>query len=476
MLTVGYCRVSTEEQAEEGYSIEGQAQKLRSYAELRDLGTVMIVEDPGKSGKNLDRPGLQRVLAAIEQGHVSNVMVWRLDRLSRNLGDLILLAELCISHDVGLHSVTENLDLSTATGRMYFNIIGTFAQFYREQLAENVRMGMQQAVREGKWVNRPKTGYDLVNGELIPNSDAPRIREIFRLRAQGRSHREISEHTGIKHGTVKVILPSRVYLGEVLLNGEWFPGRHQAIITEADYDGAHRGFTPGKRRGRDLLSGHVRCGVCQRAMSISQNGQGNRHYKCAHRGAGCAVPRRSNNGLLRAALLGLELLASDETLQQTIRRQLEGARRTTRQGRRRARRNVADGLAALAERRRKLLELHYEDRISGELFAAEEAALTRQIEALRAEAQTEQEEAVARDDIAHRFEEVLAVLGDLDLANLWGAASEHERRVLIDELLDRIIVYPDHLEVVVHGAPRINVLLSEVGLTESQNKRVGGGT
>ena len=90
--------------------------------------------------------------------------------MSRNLGDLILLADLVGKHDVGLHSVTENLDLSTATGRMFFNIIGTFAQFYREQLGENVRMGMQQAVREGKWINRPKTGYDLIDGELVPSA------------------------------------------------------------------------------------------------------------------------------------------------------------------------------------------------------------------------------------------------------------------------------------------------------------------
>src|SRR3954471_12897451 len=124
MLTIGYCRVSTEEQAAEGFSIEGQGEKLRMYAELRGLGSVTIVEDPGKSGKNLDRPGLQRILAAIDQGHVADVMVWRLDRLSRNLGDLIVLAELCLKRNVGLHSVTENLDLSTATGRMYFNIIG----------------------------------------------------------------------------------------------------------------------------------------------------------------------------------------------------------------------------------------------------------------------------------------------------------------------------------------------------------------
>jgi site-specific DNA recombinase len=93
MLTLAYCRVSTEEQADEGFSIEGQADKLRAYAAFRDLGEVLVIVDPGLSGKNLKRPGLQQVMAAVEAGHVSNILIWRLDRLSRSLGDLVFLAE-----------------------------------------------------------------------------------------------------------------------------------------------------------------------------------------------------------------------------------------------------------------------------------------------------------------------------------------------------------------------------------------------
>ena len=157
MLTVAYCRVSTEEQAAKGFSIEGQGEKLGAYANLHDLGAVTVIEGPGWSGKNMDRPGLQQLLTMVDQGHVSNVLVWRLDRLSRNLGDLILLADQFGNANVGLHSFCERIDLSSATGRMFYNVLGAFAQFYREQLAENVRMGMAQGAREGKWMNRPKT-------------------------------------------------------------------------------------------------------------------------------------------------------------------------------------------------------------------------------------------------------------------------------------------------------------------------------
>jgi hypothetical protein len=84
---------------------------------------------------------------------------------------------------------------------MVYNILGTFAQVYREQLAENVRMGMAQGVREGKWINRPKKGYDLVAGELIPNGDALTIHRIFELRTDGASYHEIERQTGVKYST-----------------------------------------------------------------------------------------------------------------------------------------------------------------------------------------------------------------------------------------------------------------------------------
>ncbi len=175
VLTLAYCRVSTEEQAEEGYSIEGQSDKLRAYSLARDLGEVVVIADPGLSGKDMKRPGLQELLAAVEARHVSHVLVWRLDRLSRNLGDLILLADRFGELGVALHSISENLDLSSASGRMFYNVLGTFAQYFREQLSENVRMGNERAAKDGKWLNRPKTGYDLVGGKLIPNCDEIRV-------------------------------------------------------------------------------------------------------------------------------------------------------------------------------------------------------------------------------------------------------------------------------------------------------------
>jgi len=456
VLTVAYCRVSTEEQATEGFSIDGQAEKLRAYASLNDLGEVTVISDPGRSGKDMERAGLQQLLAMVEAGHVSHVLLWRLDRLSRNLGDLIELADSFGRAGVALHSFTEKIDLSSATGRMFYNILGSFAQFYREQLAENVRMGMQQAAREGRWLNRPKTGYDLVNGVLVPNGDAERVREIFKLRAAGVSYQAIEDRTGIRYSTVCSIVDSRIYLGEVLLNGQWFAGKHEPLITSGEFEAAHLGHVPGRRRGRDLLSGRVFCGLCGKRMAVEQNGEGRVMYRCRHRGKGCDQPRRTNKGLHLAARLGLRLLAQDPELQAA----------------------PAERLAALSERRRKLLELYYSDRISAEGFAEAEARLASDIESARAAAGEDRERSSEREQLLARFEEVAALLQDLDLDTAWDEATDPERRVLVEELVEKVAVFPDHLEVTIAGAPRLNVGLAEVGLggKQSENVGVGGGT
>lgn len=475
LVFAAYCRVSTDEQAAEGFSIEGQADKLRSYSALRDLGEVTVVSDPGLSGKDTNRPGLQQLLAAVRAGHVSHVLIWRLDRLSRSLQDLILLADLLGEHGVALHSLQENLDLSSASGRMLYNILGTFAQFFREQLAENVKMGNDRAVKEGKWINRPKTGYDLIGGELVPNDDALRVREIFRLRAEGNSYREIEEATGIKYSTVGAILRSRIYLGEVLHNGDWSRGRHEPIVSEDVWRAANRGFVPGHPRGKDILSGRVRCGLCERRMAIDRNGQGRFLYRCRHRGQGCGQPARTNTGLLLAAVLGLKLLGGDERLQAAIRRHLAaGGRPEPARARRHPRTGPAETLGAVSAKRRKLLDLYYQDGISAELFAEEEARLCASIEAARNEASEEEAQGRMQSDLEMRFEQVAAILRDLDVEAVWKAAEDHERRVLIEELVEWVSVFPDHLEVTVSGAPPLHVLYGEVGLKESGFVGVGG--
>jgi len=356
---------------------------------------------------------------------------------------------------VALHSVSESLDLSSASGRMFYNILGSFAQFYREQIAENVKMGSDRAVKEGKWINRPKTGYDLVDGELVPNGDAARIVEVFRLRAKRMSYRTISERTGINYSTVMTILKSRIYFGEVLHNGEWFPGRHQAIITQEEWHAAQRSVAMGVQPASDFLSGRVRCGLCERRMAVAQNGKGSKFYLCRHRGQGCGQPARSTRGLARAAVLGMSIVGHDERLQAAIRRRLAGGSRAVPGGGHRGRRAApAKTLATLSSDREKLLALYYSGNISAEGFKEAEDRICAAIEAARQQVITKNAEERSLNELETRFEDVARVLSDLDVEVVWEAAEESERRVLVEELIESVTIYPDHLEVTVAGAPR----------------------
>jgi site-specific DNA recombinase len=475
MLTLAYCRVSTEEQAEEGFSIEGQTERLRLYAQLRGLGEVTVVTDPGKSGKNMERPGLQQVLAAVEAGHVAHVIIWRLDRLSRNLSDLILLADLLGERGVALHSVTENLDLSSAAGRMFYNILGTFAQYFREQLSENVRMGTQRAAKEGKWVNRPKTGYDLVDKRLVVNADAPRVQEVFRLRAQGESFPKIEAATGIKYSTARAIIHSRIYLGEVLHGDTWYDGQHEAIVTETEWLAANRHNRTGTRRSKDLLSGRVLCGLCGRRMVVAQNGQGQLLYRCHHRGTGCEIKGRSNIGLQRAMLLGLRLIREDENLRDAIRRNLAG-RGSEAPAATRTRRASATTLAKLTEERRKLLDLYFKGKISEDGFQEAETRIEMDIRAATEQARQEAGAKRQATELEAKFEQVAKILETLDVDVIWKAATDLERKILIDNFVESITVFPEHFEITIAGSPPLIVLPQEVGLQHSENVGVGGGT
>ena len=474
MLTLAYCRVSTEEQAEEGWSIEGQADKLRAYANLHDLGEITVITDPGVSGKNLLRPGLQHLLAAVEADHATHVVVWKLDRLSRNLRNLMELRDTFDKHGVTLHSVCENLDLSSPAGRWFFSMMGGQAEYFRESLSENVGMGLDRVVKEGRWPNRPKTGYDLIGGLLVPNVDAALVIECFRLRGEGHSYRTIEERTGIKYSTVKAILDSRIYRGEVLRKKVWYAGIHEPLVSEEEWQSAHRGKAKGVRQSHDPLSGKVICGMCGLRMVVAQNGRGSLTYTCHHRGKGCKQPARSNLGLARAAVMGLRLIGHDDNLKAAIRRRLAGGgpdaagtpRRTPRAA-------PAKTLKALTDERRKLLDLYYAEKISADGFQQEEARIATAIEAVRQQIDLKGQEERFKTDLEVQFEEVARILSELDMDAVWAEADERERRVFVENLLEWIKVFPDHLEVKVVGSPAINVLMSEVGLKVPEIVGVG---
>jgi site-specific DNA recombinase len=459
MTTFAYVRVSTEDQVE--FSPAAQAKRCKDLARLRELGPVSVLADEGWSGKNLERPKMQELLGLVRAGKVHDLVIWRWDRLSRDQGDFATLVKLFERHGVKVHSVNEgDLDLASASGRMQIGIHGVFAQYYRDQIVENSRMGQRQAAEQGRWLNRAPTGYDMINGKLVANEMAPLVRRIFTLRASGASYPTLSADVGIEYSTARHISMNRVYLGEVRLGDTWFKGIHEALVDEETFAAAQRANPTGQRRSKDVLSGKVRCGLCGKVAGVHYNERSQAIYRCRHRGKGCDQPGRSANGLHRATVLGLRVLANDVDLQSAIRHQLLEHRHVEPS----AGPSAASVVTSLRMKERKLLDLYYADTIDIDAFAVERQRLTAQIDALESEISNAELEQRRRDEAAARFDEVTEVLARLDFNEIWKRASVTEQRVLVEDLVDAVKIFPDRLTVQVVGAPPILVTLDEVGL------------
>ncbi len=139
MKAIGYIRVSTEEQAKDGVSLDNQRAKIQAYCALNDMELVGVVEDGGRSGKDLNREGLQKVLDMIHKKEVSALVVYKLDRLSRKVRDITNLIDMFEKYNISFHSVIEKIDTKTAMSKFFINIMGSISQLERDVTSERTK-------------------------------------------------------------------------------------------------------------------------------------------------------------------------------------------------------------------------------------------------------------------------------------------------------------------------------------------------
>lgn len=165
MKAIGYIRVSTEEQAREGISLEAQEEKIKKYADLHNLGLVEVINDEGKSGKDLDREGIKKVISLCQAKNINHLIVYKMDRLTRRTLDLLTLVEEVFKpNDIQFHSISEKVDTSTAQGKFFLTITGAMAQMERDLISERTKEALQYKISKGEPVGSPPLGYQ-VNGE-----------------------------------------------------------------------------------------------------------------------------------------------------------------------------------------------------------------------------------------------------------------------------------------------------------------------
>ena len=189
MKVIGYTRVSSQRQAKEGLSLEAQKQKIKAYCEFRGLELVDIISDEGLSGGKASRPGYQSLLSLCKSGAVQGIVIYSLSRFTRSTKDLInFLDSYVIKGKTELHSISENLDTSSAMGRCMIKIIGALNELEREQTGERTSSIFDFKRTKGeKLGGLTPFGYEVDEQKrLIENSNEQAIiRQVLSLKEQG---------------------------------------------------------------------------------------------------------------------------------------------------------------------------------------------------------------------------------------------------------------------------------------------------
>ena len=241
-----YIRVSTKRQAEEGYSIPEQLERLKKYCGAMEWIIVGTYIDDGYSGANMDRPELQRMLSDIDKGLCDIVLVDKIDRLARSLVDTVTMVDTIFKKaNVSFVSRAEAFDSNTMMGKACLMIMAIFAEIERDKIAERMKDGKDGRAKEGLWCGSAFTPvgytYDKESGILqIDDYKAIQVKLVFDLYTSGMSFREIERYMK-DHGyatgrgqysakSVKTIVANKTYCGFIRHNDDWIPAKHESII------------------------------------------------------------------------------------------------------------------------------------------------------------------------------------------------------------------------------------------------------
>jgi len=203
MKAIGYVRVSTEDQAREGISLDNQGSKIRAYADLNGLELVDVIRDEGLSGKTMDRPGMNQINTLINAAKIDAVIVYKLDRLSRKTIDILNTLDAWEKQNIAFHSITDKIDTKTAAGKFLLTILSALAQMERDLISERTVDALAHKKKTGEWCGRVPFGYKIADNRLVEDDEAMKaIRKAKRLRSMGKPYRDISRSTGLSLGYV----------------------------------------------------------------------------------------------------------------------------------------------------------------------------------------------------------------------------------------------------------------------------------
>lgn len=420
-----YSRVSTSEQAMEGFSIEAQISSVRAVSEGMGKVIVDTYIDKGISGKSMkNRPALLKMIEDAKDEKFDEVAVWKLSRLARNNLDLLKIVDILNKHEVNFRSITESFDTSTPAGKLQMNILGVISEFERETIVENVKLGMKQRAKQGKWNGGRLLGYKSVKleegktnetGLVVIPEEAEIVKKIFTLYSQGKGLKAIANQLNkwgyktikgnhFSTSSISIIIRNPTYVGKIRFNRfvDWsgkrrkgknedfilVDGHHEPIIDKDLWDKVQelikmKSFKP-KRSfdGAYPLTGLLKCPVCGASMvaarTVNKRKSGKkyviRYYYCGEfRSKGASVCKsnsvRADDAEEYVFERIKEVLKSDRVLKDIVRRINESKDKDIKPLQKEAK-ILMDKLDKLNEKHNKVFEL-YEDGIIDKAKLAE---------------------------------------------------------------------------------------------------------
>ena len=307
-----YCRVSSREQSE-NYSLANQKEACHKFAYNNGYRIVRgFVNEKGESAKTANRPVLQQMLKHIakEKGNIDALIIWKYDRLARDMADYTELLHFFGISGIKVISVTEQTD-DSSSGKLMRNIFGSFAQFENDVKSERTIAGMKQAVEQGRWVWKAPLGYKFTKDSLgksilVPDNMAPFIKDAFKMAARG-IYKQAEIISRLRQNGYSVsqqhlhrILRNPVYAG-LIVKKDWFSepikALHQSLISEDLFEqvqlilnGKRPNSKPYTRNNPEFpLRIFLRCGLCGEKITGSfSTGRGRNRYPYYHcRKSGC---------------------------------------------------------------------------------------------------------------------------------------------------------------------------------------------
>lgn len=456
-----YIRVSTLEQAQEGYSVGEQKERLIAYCKAQDWIIADIYVDGGYTGSNLKRPGIQKLMAETDKFDL--VLVYKLDRLSRSQRDtLYLIEEVFRPNDVDFVSMQESFDTSSPFGKAMIGLLAVFAQLEREQIKERTWMGRVARAKTGLHHGGGyiPIGYEYSDGKLVVNPyEAEQVRKIYEWYLSGSSLKAITDRLQEEGYTnkyssynswssVRNILENETYTGRLHFGDIVVENAHEPIITDEQFKAAQT--LRGKRKelygknafkSKHPLTGLLFCGHCGGRYYMRNTGKYG-YYACYSRTKqmkSMIKDPNCKNKIWKASELEpiidgkiRELLQSPE-----LAAELSSAKPKTAPPSQNA--SIEKRLHEIDKQINKLMELYQKDDIPPEILGERINRLYNERTALQSSlvpvAETE----------AMPFDLVQELLSDA--AQIWDFADEAQKRRIMQSLISRIVLTDDNVEI-----------------------------